>query len=135
MKIVIIDGQGGGIGKQLTESIKAAFPDDELTAVGTNVAATISMQKAGADHSATGENAVIVACRTADVILGPIGIVVADSLYGEITPAMALAAAQSRAVRILVPMNKCDTIIAGVAGLGLSSLIDDCIQRLKASHK
>ena len=91
MNILVIDAQGGGIGKQVVAAIKQNMPEMEITAVGTNSAATTAMLKAGADHAATGENAVIVGCRRADVIVGPVGIVIADSLYGEITPAMALA--------------------------------------------
>ena len=104
MKILIIDAQGGGIGKQVVSALKNRFPENEITAVGTNSAATTAMLRAGADHGATGENAVIVGCRQADVIIGPIGIVVADALYGEITPAMSLAVGQSRAKRILIPL-------------------------------
>ena len=91
MNILVIDAQGGGIGKQVVAAIKQNMPEMEITAVGTNSAATTAMLKAGADHAATGENAVIVGCRRADVIVGAVGIVIADSLYGEITPAMALA--------------------------------------------
>lgn len=86
MNILVIDGQGGGVGRQLVENIKKNYPSIEVTVVGTNALATQTMLKAGADHGATGENAVIVGCRTADIILGPLGIVIADSLWGEITP-------------------------------------------------
>jgi hypothetical protein len=123
MNIVIIDGQGGGIGKQLVAAIKARRPDARITAVGTNSVATSAMKKAGADHAATGENAVIVACRTADIIIGPVGIVIADSLWGEITPAISVAIGQSRAVRILIPVNQCDNIIAGVSDLNIATMI------------
>lgn len=114
MEILIIDGQGGGLGRQLVAAVKKAVPDAVVTAIGTNSAATSAMLKAGADRAATGENAVIVGCRRADVILGPVGIVMADALLGEITPAMAQAAAQSRARRILIPSNRCDTLVVGV---------------------
>ena len=130
MKILVIDGQGGGMGKQLVTRIKSGIPDAEITAVGTNSIAAQAMHRAGADHAATGENAVIVGCRTADVIAGPVGIVIADSLYGEISPAMALAVAQSRAKRILIPMNLCDNYIAGVNDTGISSLISDCVNKI-----
>ena len=114
MKILVVDAQGGGIGKQLVAAIKQQVIDAEVMAVGTNSTATTSMLKAGADHAATGENAVIVAARKADIIVGPVGIVIADSLYGEITPEMARAIAQSDAKRILIPFNQCDNIIVGV---------------------
>ena len=119
MKILVIDGQGGRVGRQIIESILARFPAADLTAVGTNSLATECMIKGGAKQVATGENAVIVGARRADVIVGPLGIVIADSLLGEITPAMAVAVSQSSAVRILIPMNLCDNVIAGIAGLPL----------------
>lgn len=114
MKILVVDAQGGGIGKQLVAAIKQQVENAEVMAVGTNSAATSAMLKAGADHAATGENAVIVAARKADIIVGPVGIVIADSLYGEVTPKMATAIAQSNAKRILIPFNQCDNIIVGV---------------------
>ena len=86
MEILVIDGQGGGLGRQLVAAVKKAVPQAVVTAIGTNSAATSAMLKAGADRAATGENAVVVGCRRADVILGPIGIVMADALLGEITP-------------------------------------------------
>ena len=132
MKITVIDGQGGGIGRQLVERIKAEIPSAEITGVGTNVSATIAMQKAGADHSATGENAVVVACRKSDLVAGPLGIVIADSLYGEITPKMALAVSQSSAVRILVPVNLCDNYVAGIAVSSMTKLVEDCVSKMKS---
>jgi len=83
-----------------------------------------------AHHAATGENAVAVACRTADVIVGPIGIVIADALYGEITPAMAVAVGQSRAARILIPMTKCDNLVVGVGELSMQALVDEAVEKL-----
>ena len=130
MKITIIDGQGGMLGAQLVKEITAEFPDAEITAIGTNAAATAAMLKAGARNAATGENPVIVASRRADVIIGPIGIVIADSLLGEITPTMAAAVGQADAVRILIPMNRCDNIIAGASGLSTKALIDDTLAKL-----
>jgi len=130
MNILVIDGQGGGLGRQLIEQIKKNFSDIEITAVGTNTIATQCMLKAGADHAATGENAVIVGCRRADIIVGPIGIAIADSLWGEISPAMALAVSQSNAVRILLPMNLCQNYIAGIGKLSVSQLLEDCISKI-----
>lgn len=115
MEILVIDGQGGGLGRQLVAAVKKTVPQAVVTAIGTNSAATSAMLKAGADRAATGENAVVVGCRRADVILGPIGIVMADALLGEITPAMAQAVAQSDARRILIPSNRCDTLVVGVS--------------------
>ena len=134
MKIVLIDGQGGRIGSLLAARIrKEAFPDLELIAVGTNAAATAAMLRAGADAGATGENPVVVACRDADFILGPIGILSADSLLGEVTPAMAVAVGQSRAQKILLPVNRCSNRVVGVPELSLSELADravDCLREL-----
>ncbi len=130
MKILIIDAQGGGIGKQVVSALKNRFPENEITAVGTNSAATTAMLRAGADHGATGENAVIVGCRQADVIIGPIGIVVADALYGEITPAMSLAVGQSRAKRILIPVNHCNNVIVGVTDSSIGRLIEGVLEEL-----
>lgn len=130
--ILIIDAQGGGVGKQLVTAIKKELPALHITAVGTNSAATSAMLKAGCDQAATGENAVVVCARTADVILGPVGIVIADSLLGEITPAMSTAVGQSGAKRILIPLNQCDNIIAGVPDLNLSALIQSAVATLRS---
>jgi len=130
MKIVVIDGQGGGIGRALVSGIKANVSDAVVTAVGTNTAATIAMQKAGADKAATGENAVVVAARDAEYIIGPVGIVVADALLGEVTPKMAQAVGSSNAKKLLVPVNMCDTIVVGVPDLNVSTLVSQTIQRI-----
>lgn len=131
MKIVVIDGQGGGIGKQIVSAVRLNFPGAELTAVGTNSIAAAAMLKAGADRAATGENSVVVCCRDADVIIGPAAIVIADSLLGEITQKMAAAVARSRAKRILVPVNSCGNIIAGVPDLSIGRLVDCVTEELK----
>lgn len=131
MEILVIDSQGGGMGRQLVGAIKGQLPKAFVTAVGTNSTATAAMLKAGADAAATGENAVIVGCRKADVIVGPIGIVIADALYGEVTPAMAVAVGQSRARRVLIPVNHCDNIIAGVAEQPMGSLIESAVKYIK----
>lgn len=131
MKILVIDAQGGGVGKQLVAAIKKAFPEDLVTAVGTNSLATSAMLKAGADRAATGENAAVVNCRAADVIVAPIGAVIADAMLGEITPAMALAAGQSPAKRILLPIAHCDNIVAGVKELGMGQLVQEAVERLR----
>ena len=130
MKLLIVDAQGGGFGKQLVSGVKRSFPEVEIIAVGANSVATGAMLKAGADHAATGENAVMVGCRNADLIAGPVGIVIADALYGEITPAMALAVAQSKAKRILIPYQHCDNIIAGVPELSVGKLIQCAVDEI-----
>ncbi len=128
MKILVIDAQGGGIGRQLVTGIKENIKDAFVTAVGTNSAATSAMLKAGADVAATGENAVKVGARKADVIVGPIGIVIADSLYGEITPEMAVAVGSSDAKKVLIPINHCDNVIAGVPDLSVGRLIESAVR-------
>lgn len=133
MKILVIDAQGGGIGKQLVSAIKHNIPLASVLAVGTNSAATTAMLKAGADEAATGENAVVVGCRKADIIVGPIGIIIADSLLGEVTPKMALAVAESNAKRILIPFNHCDNIIVGITDFNTGALIGHAIDEIKKS--
>lgn len=123
MKIVIIDGQGGKMGRTVIEQLKKAFPAQELVAIGTNSIATSSMIKAGASLGATGENPILVACRDADVIIGPVAIVMADSLLGEITPAMAGAISASNAYKILIPTNRCNHFIAGCQAVSLTESI------------
>lgn len=131
MNITVIDGQGGQMGAQLVKEILTRFPDIKLTAVGTNAIATSAMLKAGAKMCATGENPVIVACRKADVIIGPVGIVISDSFFGEITEKMAVAIGRSDAVRILIPMNRCDNLIAGIGQMNTKTLIDDALLKLQ----
>ena len=118
MKIVVIDGQGGRMGALLCDKIrknKEKLPSGtEFIAIGTNSAATAAMLKAGADFGATGENPVLVACRDADFIIGPLGIMAADSLLGEVTPAMAVAVGSSLAQKILLPVNRCNHHVVGV---------------------
>ena len=130
-KVLVIDGQGGGLGRQLVSALAAACPEAELTAVGTNSLAANAMLKAGASRAATGENAVVVNCRHADVIVGPIGIVIADALLGEITPAMAAAVCQSRARRVLVPINHCENYVVGVPDQPVSQLVAAAAQKVK----
>ena len=131
MNLLVIDGQGGQLGSQIMKAIRTKYNDAYIMAVGTNATATASMIKAGANQGATGENPVIVASRKADVIIGPIGIVIADSLLGEITPKMAVAVGQSNATKILIPINKCENLVAGVPNLTTTALIDDTLNKLQ----
>ena len=130
MEVLVIYGQGGRIGQQLIKAILARYPGVEITAIGTNSLAAAAMLKGGAARAATGENALLVACRRADVILGPLGIVIADALMGEISPAMAVAVAQARAKRILIPLNQCDNLVAGVAEMPVGRLLDSAVAEL-----
>lgn len=132
MKILVIDGQGGRIGRQLCEGICERFPDSELYAVGTNSMATMAMSKGGAKNVATGENAVVVNARRADVIIGPVGIVIADALMGEVSEKMAAAVGSSEALRILIPIAKCSTVIAGTYDMSIADLVADALEKLSA---
>ena len=131
MNILVIDGQGGRLGRKLVESIRKACPDTVIMAVGTNSMATENMMSTNSvDHLATGENAVIVACRTADIIVGPVGIATADALLGEISPAMANAVASANAHRVLIPMNLCNTYVAGVVS-GSAAILEDAVEYIR----
>lgn len=132
MNILVVDAQGGGIGRQLVSALRRENADAVITAVGTNSTATSAMLREGADHVATGENAVIVGARGADIIAGPVGIVIADSLFGEITPAMATAIGQSRAKRVLLPVSHCDNIVAGVPETPVAALVQDAVAKICA---
>ena len=131
MNILVIDGQGGRLGRKLLESIRKTCPKADITAVGTNSIATQNMLASGcADQLATGENAVIVACRTANIIVGPFGIATADAMMGEISPAMANAVASSVAYRVLIPMNLCNTYVAGVTK-GSAAILEDAMEHIR----
>ena len=134
MKIVVMDGQGGRMGALLCEKIRKNQKElpvgTELTAIGTNSAATAAMLKAGADYGATGENPVLVACRDSDFIIGPLGILAADSLLGEVTPAMAVAVGSSRAQKLLLPVNRCNHHVVGVQDYSLTELTEEAVQDL-----
>ena len=134
MRIAVIDGQGGGIGKAIVERLKQTFEDNiEIVALGTNSMATSLMLKAGADEGATGENAVIHNSGNVDIILGPIGIICANSLLGELTPLMAKAIAESPAKKVLIPVSRCNITVAGVETKGIPHYIDDAVQIIKFS--
>ena len=132
MNVVVIDGQGGRMGCQVIEAIRASKLPVSVTAVGTNALATSAMLKSGADRGATGENPVVVACREADVIIGPIGILAADSLLGEVTEKMAVAVGQSRAVKLLLPVNQCRNIVVGVSPLTMAQVATEAAGKLRA---
>ena len=123
MNIVILDGQGGRLGRMLVEQLKTSLPQAKITAIGTNSIATSAMLKAGADAGATGENPALVACRDAQLIIGPLGIVIADSLLGEITPAMAKDVGQSPTHKILIPINRCNNTVVGVGDLSYTDYV------------
>ena len=127
MKIVVIDGQGGRLGQLLVEGVKARLPQAQVYALGTNTAATAAMLRAGADFGATGENPVVRGVLDADGVLGPVGVVVANAILGEVTPAMAEAVGSCRAKKFLVPMNSCGVTVAGVEELPLSAYVAQAV--------
>lgn len=130
MKIVVIDGQGGRLGCLLVEQVKARLPQAQIYALGTNTAATTAMLKAGADFGATGENPVIRGVMDADGVLGPVGIVVANAILGEVTPSMAQAVGSCRAKKFLIPMNSCGVTVAGVESLPLPAYVAQAVASL-----
>lgn len=128
MRIAVIDGQGGGIGKFLVESLKNRFGATiEIIALGTNTIATSVMLKAGADEGATGENAILFNADKLDIIVGPLGIISANSMLGELTPDMARAVAESPARKVMIPVNKCNIYLAGLKNDTLPNYIDDAV--------
>jgi hypothetical protein len=132
MKILIIDGQGGRVGRMLVEQLKRTEPALSLIAIGTNSIATATMLKAGADEGATGENPVIYNSADADIIIGPIGIIVANSLLGEITSSMSTAIASSAAKKVLIPVNKCNSTVVGVQNMSLSEYINLAVENVRS---
>ncbi len=132
MKITIIDGQGGRIGKSVIEQIKKKHPELELYAVGTNSIATSAMLKAGADYGATGNNALIVNAADSDLIVGPIGIVFANALLGEITPAVSTAIGASKAFKILIPVNRCNHFVSGCKEASMGDYIRIAIEKIES---
>lgn len=135
--ILVIDGQGGKLGRLLVESLRQSGTY-HITAVGTNAIATSNMLRGEPDEAATGENAVRVCSRQADVICGPIGIVIADAMNGEVTPAIALAVGRADAVRVLIPMNRltshrqCANRVAGIRDIPMAELVRDAVRQIAA---
>lgn len=130
MKIMIMDGQGGGVGRSLVEELHTSYPEAELIAVGTNAAATANMMKGGIAQGATGENAVVYNSSRADVIVGPIGIVMANAMLGEITPKMAEAVASSGARILLIPMSRCNATVMGVESRKLADYVREAVEKV-----
>lgn len=131
VKVIVIDGQGGRLGRLIVEEIIKEKISCELYVIGTNSIATSAMLKGGASNGATGENPVKVVCRDADVIIGPIGIIAADSLLGEITSEMAIAVGQSKAVKLLLPVSHCNNQVVGVKQLTMSEMVKETVECLK----
>jgi len=131
MNILVMDGQGGGIGKALVEGLRQTLPEIDITAVGTNVAATSAMLRAGANRAATGENAAVYNMKNADAVLGPIGILVGNGLLGEVTPRMAAALGECDALKILVPVHKCHVEIAGMPDLPVGQMVAAAVEKVQ----
>ena len=129
--VAVVDGQGGGIGKAIVEKVKKAFPDLEVIALGTNAVATGQMLRAGADEGATGENAIIHNMQHVDIVMGVIGILNANAMMGELTPAMATAIGGSHTYKILLPINRCHIHVVSVEELPLGVHIDNAVEVLR----
>jgi len=132
--IFVIDGMGGGLGKAAIEHILQAGISCNIVAVGTNAAATAAMLKAGAHNCATGENAVKYNAKNADVIIGPLGVVFADSMFGEISPKMAKAIVKSNAYKILIPVSKCNATVLGSGDKTLGEHFNEMVSILKSMN-
>jgi NAD(P)-dependent dehydrogenase (short-subunit alcohol dehydrogenase family) len=136
MRIAVVDGQGGGIGKAIVERLRSRYADSvTITALGTNALATSAMLKAGADEGATGENAIIYNADKVDAIVGAVGILAANSMLGELSPAMAAAIAGSPALKVLIPMNRCCIQVAGIKEMTLLQFIDEAIDLIDRHGK
>jgi len=133
MNILIIDGMGGSIGKSIIEKLKSEIPEVTVTAVGTNSIATSAMLKGGADFGATGENAVIYNAGHADYIVGVVGIMLANSMHGEVSPKMAEAVSGSSAYKILLPTDKCNVAVMGVKASSMQMQINEVVSKLRES--
>lgn len=136
MQIMVVDGQGGGIGKTVIDTLRKKLGDDlEIIALGTNALATSAMLKAGANEGATGENAIVVCAPKADVIIGSIAILAANSMLGELTPAMAKAIAESPAKKVLIPLNRCQIYVMGVTSSPLPHYVENVVKFIQNMMK
>ncbi|MDO5491923.1 MAG: DUF3842 family protein [Bacillota bacterium] len=131
MRVAVVDGQGGGIGRAIVERIRKEFPDITITALGTNSTATGQMVRAGADEGATGENAIIHNMQHVDVVMGVIGILNANAMLGELSPAMATAIGGSHTYKILLPINRCHIHVVSVRDIPLSVHLDNAVEALR----
>ncbi len=136
MRVAVVDGQGGGIGKLIIEKLRKTMGENiEITALGTNALATALMLKAGADQGASGENAICVTVKKMDVVLGPIAIIVANSMLGEITPKVAMAIAEADAEKVLMPLNKSKITIVSSYNEPLPHLVEMMVKKVEEIRK
>ena len=135
MKIMVMDGQGGGVGRLLVETILAEIPAAEIVAVGTNAAATANMMKGGTALGATGENAVVYNSAHVDAICGPMGILMANAMLGEISPKMAGAVSSAEVPVFLIPMGKCNAKVVGVAEKKLTDYVKEVVEGMTKLNK
>jgi NAD(P)-dependent dehydrogenase (short-subunit alcohol dehydrogenase family) len=132
MRIAIIDGQGGGIGKAIVERLREELGSGvDILALGTNPLATSLMLKSGASEGASGENAIVVNAPKVDIIIGSIGIIAANAMLGEVTSAMAAAVASSEAQKILIPLNRCGIQVAGTGNQPLPFYVGLVVEAVK----
>lgn len=132
MRIAVVDGQGGGIGKLIVEKVRRRFGDRlDILALGTNALATAAMLKAGANEGASGENAIVFNAHQVQVIMGSLAVVVPNAMLGELTPKMAEALAGSPARKVLLPLNRSNIELVGVTGEPLPHLVDEMVARLE----
>lgn len=130
MNILVIDAQGGGMGRQIVSKLTEIIPEADIIAVGTNSMATNAMIKAGAKRAATGENAIRFCASEADIITGPIGIMLANAMLGEITPIIAESVGSSKAPKVLVPTAHCNVTIAGTKNIPVRESIDEAVNKI-----
>ncbi len=136
IKIAVIDGQGGGIGKAIVERLKEAdFSNVNILALGTNSLATANMKRAGADEGATGENAIIYNMKNVDIVMGVIAILNADSMLGELSCSISTAIGQSRAIKVVIPVNRCNIHVVGTKEMKISDYIDEAVLAVKSLLK
>ena len=136
MNLMVMDGQGGGIGATIIKGLRASVGNDlEILALGTNSIATSRMMKAGANKGGTGENAILQTSKRVDVIVGPLAILMANSMMGEVTPGMAVAVSSSEAEKILIPLTQEQVSIVGVSGEPLPHLVSQVVEMIKERYK
>lgn len=136
MRIAVMDGQGGGIGKLITEKLRSALGEKiEIIALCTNALATALLLKAGANEGASGESAICHSIKKVDIVMGPLAIIVANSMLGEISPGIARAVAEANAVKILLPLNKSNISIVGTHYEPLPHLVEMMVKKVEEIRK